>query len=115
MNEINRVREDEEKSRKFDAACDAARVATDKFLKLYAELTKAAGELACASADLLTWKQEGASAFERLVLNPTFNPNHQLAAKGWKIPAYAVRYVKEFFVRGMLPPAEKSSSNGHGK
>ena len=115
VNETRRIRVDEERSQKFDASCDAARAATDKFLTLYAELTKAAGELACASADLLTWDQEGASAFERLVLTPTFNPNHQLAAKGWKIPAHAVRYVREFFVRGMLPPAQKSSSNGHGK
>lgn len=115
VNEVRRIRVDEERSRKFDAACDAVRVATDKFLTSYAELTKAAGELACASADLLIWGAEGASAFERLVLTPTFNPNHQLAAKGWKIPAHAVRYVREFFVRGMLPPVNPVSSNGHGK
>jgi chromosome segregation ATPase len=115
VNETRRIRVDEERSRKFDAACAAARAATDKFLALYAELTKAAGELSCASADLLTWDQEGASAYERLVLTPTFNPNHRLAAQGWKIPPYAARHIREFFVRGMLPPVEKSSSNGHGK
>jgi hypothetical protein len=115
IGELTRIRIDEERSQKFDAACDAARVATDNFLTLYAELTKAAGELACASAELLTWGQEGASANARLVLDLTFNPNHPLAAQGWKIPPYAARYVREFFVRGMLPPVQKSSSNGHGK
>jgi seryl-tRNA synthetase len=106
VNETRRIRVDEELSQRFDAACDAARAATDKFSTLYAELTKAAGELACASADLLMWGQEGASAYERLVLNPTFNPNHRLAAQGWGIPVYAVRCVREFFIRGMLPPTQ---------
>jgi hypothetical protein len=63
---------------------------------------------------LATWGQEGASANERLVLRPLFNPVHGLRMAGWKTPANG-GYTGQFVIVAILPPAEKSSSSGHGK
>jgi hypothetical protein len=118
VNETRRIRVDEERSRQFDADCAAADKATKEFLAAFAVATEKAARLSISSGTLISkWGQEGASANERLVLRPLGplgNPDHALRMAGWKKPMNS-GYTGQFTIDGMLPPAEKSSSNGHGK
>jgi septal ring factor EnvC (AmiA/AmiB activator) len=118
VNETRRIRVDEERSRQFDADCDEADKATKEFLAAFAVATEKAARMSISSGTLLAnWGQEGASANERLVLRPlgpVGNPDHALRMAGWKVPVNS-GYARQVVIVGMLPPAKKSSSNGHGK
>jgi hypothetical protein len=118
VNETRRIRVDEERSRQFDADCAAADQATKEFLAAFAVATEKAARMSMSSGTLLAnWGQEGASANERLVLRPlgpVGNPDHALRMAGWKAPVNS-GYARQVVIVGMLPPAKKSSSNGHGK
>jgi hypothetical protein len=116
VNETRRIRQDEEKSQRFDADCDAMAKTTEEFLAAHAVATEKLAEMFLAAGRLLSeWGQEGASAYERLTLKRTSNPVHALQMAGWKEPRTGVLATRDFIVRGMLPPAVRVSGNGHSK
>lgn len=116
VNETRRIRVSEERSRQFDADCGALETAVDEFLAAHAVACEKLGRMFFASGKLsVEWEQEGAIAVERLMLKRTANPIHALQMAGWRQPSAGLLAVRDFIVRGLVPPPEKSSSNGHSK
>lgn len=116
VNETRRIRQDEEKSQRFDADCDALTKATEEFIAAHTAATEKLAKMFLASSTLLSeWGQEGASAYERLTLKRTANPVHALQMAGWKYPQTGLLATRDFVVRAMLPPAIRVSGNGHSK